>query len=200
MITAYRYPFTTIVNRILVDCTIGLPLVDGTDRNMKALWDTGACCTCIASTVAQSMGLIKVNERELIGANNQPFMSDVFCVRLTMGHFVIGIIEVCGIPMDGKEENMIIGMDVITKGDLSITNYQGKTFLSFREPSLERIDYVSEISQYNDYLKRHSTNLLHNLPDKCPCGSGRMYRNCHGASVYAKYEDSLMQAIQDSQE
>jgi len=94
--------------------------------------------------------------------------------------------------MDGKSENMIIGMDVITKGDLSITNYQGQTFLTFREPSLDRIDYVAEIDQYNDCLKRHNINVLHHIrTDKCSCGSGKAYSNCHGQSVYAKYENSL---------
>ena len=99
-ITAYRYPFPTIVNRILVDCTIGIPHVDGTAKAMKALWDTGATCTCIAQSVAEEIGLVKVNERELIGADNMPFKADVFCVRMQMGHFVIVNIEVCGIPMD----------------------------------------------------------------------------------------------------
>ncbi len=195
MITAYRHAFSAIVNRILVDCTIGIPHVEGTSKAMKALWDTGATCTCIAQSVAVEMGLIKVNERELIGADNKPFMSDVFCVTLQMGHFVISNIEVCGIPMDGKAENMIIGMDVITKGDLSITNYQGQTFLTFREPSLEIIDYVAEIDQYNNYLKRHNINVLHRVPDRCPCGSGKMYKNCHGQSVYAKFEESQAQQV-----
>ncbi len=188
MITAYRHHFSGIVNRILVDCNIAIPHTIGADRAMKALWDTGACCTCIATSVAQAMGLTRVNEKQLIGADNKPFMADVFCVRLQMGHFVIENMEVCGIPMDGKAENMIIGMDVITKGDLSITNYQGQTFLTFREPSLERIDYVAEIDQHNDYFKRHQLNIRHKLSDKCPCGSGKDYKNCHGRSVY--FEDT----------
>lgn len=196
MITAYRHPFPTIVNRILVDCTIGIPHVELPQKAMKALWDTGATCTCISCSVATEIGLVKVNERELIGADNQPFTSDVFCVRLQMGHFVIENIEVCGIPMDGKSENMIIGMDVITKGDLSITNYHGQTFLTFREPSLEKIDYVAEIDQYNSYLKRHNVNVLHRIPDKCPCGSGKNYKNCHGQTVYAQYEAN--QALQQA--
>lgn len=193
MITAYRHPFTTIVNRILVDCTIGIPHFEGNIKAMKALWDTGATCTCIAQSVADEIGLVRVNERDLIGADNKPFKADVFCVRMQMGHFIIENIEVCGIPMEGKAENMIIGMDVITKGDLSITNYQGKTFLTFREPSLEKIDYVEEIDQYNNYLKRHNINVLHRVPDKCPCGSGKMYKNCHGLTIYAKFEASQAQ-------
>ena len=35
-------------------------------------------------------------------------------------------------------------MDIISKGDLSITNYEGKMVLSFQGPSL--VDYVGELS------------------------------------------------------
>lgn len=189
MITAYRHSFNNIVNRILVDCSIDVPITEGAGRAMRALWDTGACCTCIATRVAQEMGLVRINEKELIGANNQPFKADVYCVKLKMGHFVIDFLEVCGIPMEGKAENMIIGMDVITRGDLSITNYNGQTFLTFREPSLEKIDYVAEIEQHNRCLKAHNYKKKKGITDKCECGSGKSYSNCHGQTVYAKYRE-----------
>lgn len=40
----------------------------------------------------------------------------------------------------------LIGMDVIGMGDFSITNYQGKTCMSFRLPSLHEIDYVENLN------------------------------------------------------
>jgi len=36
----------------------------------------------------------------------------------------------------------LIGMDVITLGDFSITNHNGITCMSFRVPSSHEIDYV----------------------------------------------------------
>lgn len=41
-----------------------------------------------------------------------------------------------GCPMSGKMENMIIGMDVITKGDLSIKNCHGQTVYAKHEDNL----------------------------------------------------------------
>ncbi len=38
--------------------------------------------------------------------------------------------------------DVLIGMDVIGLGDFSITNKDGKTTFSFREPSMEEIDYT----------------------------------------------------------
>ena len=37
--------------------------------------------------------------------------------------------------------DVIIGMNVLTVGDFAISNYDGKTLLTFRAPSEERIDF-----------------------------------------------------------
>ena len=109
-----------------------------------------------------------------------------------MGFILFDIMEVCGLPMDGKKQNMINGMDIINKGDLSITNYQGQSYLSFRFPSIDRIDYVEEINMYNKCLQKHNVNVRHHIrTDNCACNSGKAYKNCHGQSVYAKYGNSL---------
>ena len=47
-----------------------------------------------------------------------------------------------------------------------------------------RIDYVQEIAEHNKYKKIHEFNLAKRLPDKCGCGSGKLYKNCHGADIY----------------
>jgi len=48
-------------------------------------------------------------------------------------------IEVDGLSIDC---DALIGMDIITLGDFSITNHKGKTCMSFRVPSIHEIDYV----------------------------------------------------------
>ena len=39
--------------------------------------------------------------------------------------------------------DMLIGMDIITKGDFAISNYNGKTTFTFRTPSLETLDFTA---------------------------------------------------------
>jgi hypothetical protein len=39
---------------------------------------------------------------------------------------------------------MLIGMDIVSMGDYSITNFEGKTVMSFRVPSLHKICYVED--------------------------------------------------------
>ena len=38
----------------------------------------------------------------------------------------------------------LIGMDIITPGDFSITNFNGQTMMSFRMPSVAHIDYTGK--------------------------------------------------------
>jgi|SRR5712671_6078069 len=72
----------------------------------------------------------------------------------------------------------IIGMDIISRGDVSITNYNGRTWLSFRVPSLFGIDYVQE------HTRSLKAAVSRNAP--CPCGktdaNGKpvKFKYCHG--------------------
>ena len=48
----------------------------------------------------------------------------------------------------GPGVDILIGMDIITLGDFSITNYDNKTIFSFRFPSVKEIDFVKEIDNW----------------------------------------------------
>ena len=187
MITSYTFPYTKIVNRIVINFKVGNPGEDITaSPEYKALWDTGATITCISQELATKLALMKVDETLINGANNVPFKADVFCVKLLMGKFEIPIHRVAALPMDNTGHDLIIGMDIITQGDLSITNYEGKTVITFRTPSLEKIDYTDEINKFKSILNEHNIRVRKGIPDKCGCKSGKDYKNCHGKSVYAK--------------
>ena len=67
--------------------------------------------------------------------------------------------------------NVLIGMDVICVVDFSITNVSGTTWMSFRTPSIDVIDYVVEAN------KIKFANVGRN--DPCPCGSGKKFKKCH---------------------
>ena len=186
MSTAYSYPYSRIVNQIIIKCYLSLP-GEGTDETdaLKALWDTGAMCTCISESRARELGLTQVNTTQVMGANNEPFDAPVYIVKLRMGKFILPIIPVIGLPMENAGHEVIIGMDIISKGDLAITNYGGRTMITFREPSMETINYVEELELYKRCYKAHVINTQKGIADKCACGSGRDFKNCHGKSPYA---------------
>jgi uncharacterized protein YecA (UPF0149 family) len=81
-----------------------------------------------------------------------------------------------GVILDGID--VLIGMDIITLGDFSVTNFQGNTCMSFRVPSLHQIDYVEEANNEANIPVLNSAKVGRNA--LCHCGSGKKYKHCHG--------------------
>jgi len=67
--------------------------------------------------------------------------------------------------------DLLIGMDIISMGDFSITHKDGNTKMSFCMPPCESHDYVERIKSNNEFLESKM---------KCPCGSGKKFKYCHG--------------------
>ena len=74
------------------------------------------------------------------------------------------------------EPDILIGMDIISQGDLAVTNKQGKTVFTFQIPASHKIDFKAELEKYE---KMHEVWIKHGNK-KCPCGSGLNWDNCHG--------------------
>lgn len=53
--------------------------------------------------------------------------------------------------------DLLIGMDVISQGDMSITNFNGNTVMSFRVPSKVEVDFVSQLKR--DHALERKTQL-----------------------------------------
>ena len=131
--------------------------------NTKALWDTGATNTVVTASTAKEMGLIPSGQANMKHANDE-----VTCNTYLINLVLPNKVRIQGIPVfecqtvDGGW-GAIIGMDIITKGDFSITNINNKTVFSFRFPSTKTIDYVVESHKimFADYGK--------NSP--CYCGA-----------------------------
>ena len=57
--------------------------------------------------------------------------------------------------------DVLIGMDIITLGDFTITQDNGCTIFSFRFPASEKyIDFVEETNRLNDEFKRKQYQKL----------------------------------------
>lgn len=111
-------------------------------RMWTAIWDTGATKSCIAKRIVDELNLIAVG-RTSIGTANGITDANTYLVDIGLpnGVTVKNILVTCA---DLGDDDVLIGMDIITKGDFSITNYKGKTVFSFRTPSVAKIDYEEE--------------------------------------------------------
>lgn len=112
-------------------------------RQWKALWDTGASHSCIDKRIAKALGLIPLGNKNISTANgvvtvNTHLVDITLPNELTMRNILVTSANL------GEDIDLLIGMDIICRGDFSITNYEGKTTFSFRIPSMEKVDFCIE--------------------------------------------------------
>lgn len=139
---------------------------------VKAIWDTGATDTFLTPTLAKSLGLQSVGAAaDVDHGGGTSAKLPRYMVNLTLpNHVVVAGQLITELPA-AQAFDVIIGMDIITHGDFSITNVSGKTWVTFRIPSCNTIDYVVEFSR----IKFASVGPN----DPCPCGSGKKFKKCH---------------------
>lgn len=165
-------------------------MLTNAETDTFGVWDTGATNSVITKAAAQRLGLTVVSMANVGGVHGNQTVP-VYFVLLTLNNQNISVQvrvsegNVASFSKDGDAE-ILIGMDVISLGDFCISNYNGQTLMTFRIPSLTKIDYCEEVNLHNKCLKMHELNVKKHIPDKCACGSGRDYKNCHGKSLYHK--------------
>jgi hypothetical protein len=124
-------------------------------QTYTAIWDTGATNTVITSKVVAELGLKPSGKVKVRGVGpagtSQEHDSNTYLINILLPNNVniVGV-RVSENAVDGCD--VLIGMDVITTGDLAITNHNSKTTFSFRAPACEEIDFVSEINAHNQKL------------------------------------------------
>ena len=114
-------------------------------REYGAIWDTGATSSVITQRVVDDCSLApigRVKVHGVLGEETSPvYLVNMMLpnnvgipnIKVTLGKITIGI-------------DVLIGMDIITKGDFSITNKNSKTIFTFRIPSQHHVDFVKEIN------------------------------------------------------
>jgi predicted aspartyl protease len=112
---------------------------------IRALWDTGASTSSISGAFADRINLPALDFTQIHGAGGI-HDSRVFRVDLLIPGTQVRINDVQATEFVAHDFDMLIGMDIITLGDFSVTNAGGKTVFSFRlPPDAFHIDYVAMI-------------------------------------------------------
>lgn len=110
--------------------------------SVNAIWDTGATGSVISNGVVQRLGLVPTGRVQVSTANGV-VPQNTYIVNIALPNGALFPVTVTEVPsLSGCEA--LIGMDIITCGDLSITNHNNTTCLSFRLPSSHEIDYCKE--------------------------------------------------------
>lgn len=177
--------FGGIVRTLITDVGVGSAF----DRNageqppklqqLKAIWDTGATNTVVSTRAVRACGLKPTGMTKVHDANNTSDAETyLICLLLPNGPGFSSLRVTKSVREDfGDDADLLIGMDVIGRGDFAVTNFSGQTVMTFRSPSVERIDFVAQ-SRAGKTIVRDTPKVGRN--DLCPCGSGKKYKYCHG--------------------
>ena len=151
IIKHFTRPYQNIVNQIRTESYISF-----NNKRMQAisLWDTGASCTCISEDVIKQLSLMSISKIPILTPSSKiPEFRDIYIVDVELPNGVnLKSIPVCSSEIGNQGIQMLIGMDIITKGDFAISNYNNRTIFSFRYPAYEDINFVND-ARKKDLMK-----------------------------------------------
>lgn len=146
-------------------------------KEYKAIWDTGATCCVIGERVVTECNLKPISITKVNTADGE-HDALVYLISLFLPSRVF-FPQLVAVSGKIKDADILIGMDVINQGDFAVTNFGGKTTITFRTPSCECIDFVKKVQGKEiGKLGTAPAKVGRNAP--CPCGSGKKYKKCCG--------------------
>lgn len=122
-------------------CIKGLPF-----HTFNGIWDTGATNTVITQEVVDKLGLKPIGITRVNTASEQNKETTQYIVDIYLKDDLCIENVVVTLGKLGGNFHCLIGMDIITIGDFSLTNMDGKTTMSFRVPSCHEVDYVKNMN------------------------------------------------------
>ena len=121
---------------------------------VKAVWDTGATCTCISPTLANELKLQKVGEAAVTSASHTVDRTNIYKVDIIVSDDIrFNDVCVCEMNIQYQQIGMLIGMDLISQGDFATSNFNGQTTFTFRKPSKSKIEFTSHEQSFIELVE-----------------------------------------------
>lgn len=181
-VRGFRTEYSAITNVLKTDVSIseafdpakGEPFPEA--KPFKAIWDTGATNSAVTSKVVSDCALKPIGLAIVQTASGEQ-RSNVYLVNILLPNKVAMVfVRVTEATITG-DADVLIGMDIIQNGDLTLTNANNKTVFSFQIPSIGGIDpAMHEAAPYK------TSHIKVGRNDPCPCGSGKKYKKCCAAN------------------
>ena len=138
---AFTIQFNKIANTLKSKVTV---LCNEDAESFYALWDTGATISCISHDVVQRLKLVPTGKMPIHTPSGQSICNTYLVDILLPNNVLVKDNQVCESEIGGQGLGVLIGMNIITQGDFSVSNFQGKTTFTFRIPSVKETDFVKE--------------------------------------------------------
>ncbi len=141
-----------LLAQLVNDCRVSEPWDPESDdpppieKTFQGLWDTGATGSMVSQNVVDSCGLVPVYTTDVYHATGITHDVPVYVVDILLANEVrvTGVLVTAG---NFQGADVLIGMDIISLGDLAITNWNSITKFTFRVPSIGHIDFVEETNR-----------------------------------------------------
>ncbi len=105
----------------------------------------------VTQNVVDACNLAPTGMAKVTGVNDER-LAETFLVNIGLPNNVIfSSIRVSKGNLPGAD--VLIGMDIIGRGDFSVTNAGGITKFSYRTPSIEHIDYYEQVEKIRKQAK-----------------------------------------------
>ena len=141
VLSVFTEKYTKIENRLLNKVVLCANKI--ADQAL-AQWDTGATNTCISEEIAKKYNLKPISYAQSKTPSGK-LTSPIYFIDIVLNNEVVFTNwAVMGSKIGEQGIDVLIGMDIISKGDFAISNYNGKTQFSFRIPSQNDVDYKAE--------------------------------------------------------
>lgn len=130
--------FKDIENRILVTTNISFA-----SKRMKAntLVDTGATISCISKSVAKKLKLQPIGIDKVSTPSGTAVLSKYLLNISFKKDMVFKNIFVLESEIGNQGIDLLIGMDILNKNDIMISNYDNHTQFSMRYPASENLEF-----------------------------------------------------------
>jgi len=125
--------------------------IEKIQADVYALIDTGATNTSISNRLAASLNL-KAVEQCKVAAAGGIHIANVYSIEISIKDMIKFTNIKAAEFIKNDKFDIIIGMDILTLGDLAITNHDYRTVVSFRvPPDTAHIDFVAASNDNNEY-------------------------------------------------
>ena len=113
-------------------------------KKYNSIWDTGATNTVITKRVSQDCHLKAIAMTRVRGVHGIK-MASLCLINIRLpNELEISKLQVTEAEELSSGADVLIGMDIIGRGDFAVSNYRGNTTFTFRHPSLEQIDFLAK--------------------------------------------------------
>jgi len=143
---SFTVQYDYIVNELRTEIYVSNAIIlnDKTDITGKfyvGIWDTGATNSVISKRIIRDFMLEPIDIAIVHHAGGVS-KCYVYLVSIVLPNKVrIPTLSVTEGTFE-DDFDLLIGMDIINKGDFAVTNQDNKTLFSFRYPSTEQIDFL----------------------------------------------------------